>query len=122
MLALDLIAEQRIREGIARGELEGLPGEGRPLVLDDDRMIPPEMRLAWRVLKNAGYVPEEVSLRREIGDLETLLVECAEGAPRLRALRRLELLRARLEARRGHGLGAVDPAYRSRIVGRLARS
>ena len=36
---LDALAEARIEEAIARGELDGLPGAGRPLVLDDDRLI-----------------------------------------------------------------------------------
>jgi hypothetical protein len=56
----DLIAERRIAEAIARGELEGLPGEGRPLALDDNPLVPEELRAAHRILKNAGIVPPEV--------------------------------------------------------------
>jgi Domain of unknown function (DUF1992) len=56
----DLIAERRIAEAIARGELEGLPGEGRPLELDDDALVPEELRAAHRILKNAGIAPPEV--------------------------------------------------------------
>jgi hypothetical protein len=57
---LDFIAERVIQEAIARGELDDLPGAGRPLELDDDALVPEELRLAYRILKNAGYVPEEV--------------------------------------------------------------
>ncbi len=42
MNPLDQIAEARIREAIDRGELRDLPGEGKPLRLDDDSAIPEE--------------------------------------------------------------------------------
>jgi hypothetical protein len=57
MLALDIIAQRRIDEAAARGELQGLPGEGAPLDLYEDPLVPEEMRMAKRILKNA-----EVSL------------------------------------------------------------
>ena len=60
----DLIAEQKIAEAIARGELDNLPGAGRPLNLDDDALIPEELRLAYRILKNAGYVPPDGKTQR----------------------------------------------------------
>jgi len=57
---LEFIAEQKIAEAIARGELDALPGAGRPLELDDDALIPEELRAANRILKNAGLTPPEV--------------------------------------------------------------
>jgi len=54
-----LLAERRIEEAIARGEFDELPGAGRPLELDDDPLVPEDMRVACRILKNAGYVPAE---------------------------------------------------------------
>jgi hypothetical protein len=51
---LDLIAERRIAEAISRGELDNLPGVGRPLELDDDALVPEDLRIAVRILKNAG--------------------------------------------------------------------
>jgi len=57
---LDFLAEQRIAEAVSRGELDELPGAGRPLELDDDKLIPEDLRLAYRILKNAGFVPPEV--------------------------------------------------------------
>jgi hypothetical protein len=72
MLALEWIAERRIEEAVARGELQGLPGEGRPLDLDDDPLVPEEMRMAKRILRNAdasladvfGELFEELRRRR----------------------------------------------------------
>ena len=57
---LDFIAEQRIAEAIANGELDDLPGAGKALELDDNALVPAELRVAHRILKNAGVAPPEV--------------------------------------------------------------
>jgi len=123
MLSLDLIAEQKITEAIARGELANLPGEGRPLDLGDDALIPEELRVAWRILKNAGFAPPEVEVLREIGDLERFIETLSEGEARSVAARKLQLLRARIEASglRRHGL-QLEGRYTQDILKRLARS
>lgn len=74
--ALTQLAEQRIAEAIARGELSNLPGEGEPLELDDDRLIPVEQRLACRILKNAGFLPPELE---EIAEINRLVGALARG-------------------------------------------
>jgi len=91
---LDFLAEQRIAEAVSRGELDDLPGAGRPLQLDDDALIPAELRLAYRVLKNAGYVPPEVEALNEIAHLERWVLKEIEPSARTQALKRLALLRA----------------------------
>jgi hypothetical protein len=63
---LDLIAERKIAEAISRGELDNLPGAGRPLELDDDALIPEELRLAYRILKNAGCLPPEIETSKDV--------------------------------------------------------
>jgi len=68
--AFDLIARRRIEEAMERGEFDDLPGQGRPLDFSDEAHIPPEQRVAYRVLKNSGYVPEGVLLRRRLAELE----------------------------------------------------
>ena len=61
MLLLEFIGEEKISEAVARGELDALPGAGRPLDLDDeDPLLAPELRMAHRILRNAGYTPEEI--------------------------------------------------------------
>lgn len=60
MHALEWIAERRIEEALARGELQGLPGEGRRLDLDEDPLVPEEMKMAKRILGNAGLSLAEV--------------------------------------------------------------
>jgi hypothetical protein len=98
MLLFDLIAEQRIAEAIARGELENLPGAGRPLDLGDDALIPEDLRMAYRILKNAGFVPPEVEVLRDIGELERCIETLSAGEARSAAWRKLQVLRARIEA------------------------
>ena len=67
------IAERRIQEAIARGELDELPLAGRPIRLNDMDGVPEEDRLARRVLRNANVLPEEVQLHREIRALRQQL-------------------------------------------------
>lgn len=70
---MNLIAdwiEQKIQEAIAKGEFENLPGAGKPIVLDDDSGVPPEHRVAFRVLKNSGFLPPELMVLQEIQELK----------------------------------------------------
>lgn len=60
------IAEGKIKEAIRNGEFENLPGRGKPLRLDDLSSVPEELRAAYIILKNAGIVPEELQLQKEI--------------------------------------------------------
>lgn len=120
MGALEDLAEQRIRSAIADGAFERLPGRGRPLARDDAALVPEEMRLAYRVLKNAGYVPEELALRREIAGVHALLAEALDGAERRIANKRLALLRTRLAACSGESPLHLDGEYGDRIRRRLA--
>jgi hypothetical protein len=86
---LDALVEQRIEAAIARGEFDNLPGAGRPLSLDDDRLVPQELRVAYRLLKNAGYVPPELAQVAEVNQLLGAISRaelCEAGRRRLRAL------------------------------------
>ena len=98
MLLIDKLAEQRIREAQEKGEFDNLPGAGEPLVLDDDSMIPVELRVAYRVLKNANCVPVELQLRKEISEVEQLLRFTEDPAERDKAYTRLHYLLVKLDA------------------------
>ena len=120
MNIIDQIVEARIREAAERGEFDDLPGAGKPQILDDDSMIPAELRVGYRLLKNAGFLPPELELRKQIRDVEDLLAKTAEADSRRRGLRRLDLLRTQLEQRRGRRLSLLeDPAYRERLLDRM---
>ena len=49
------IAEQRIEESMRRGEFDNLEGKGKKIVFEDDSMVPEDLRMAYKMLKNAGY-------------------------------------------------------------------
>jgi hypothetical protein len=117
MNLLNQIAETRIQEAIERGELRDLPGEGKPLQLDDDSAIPEELRLAYRILKNAGFLPPELQLRKEVREAEQLLQQLPEGE---RSRARLELLQLRLAATRRQPINLLlEDRYRQRLLERL---
>jgi len=92
MLLIDQIAEQKIIEAILNGELDDLPGQGQPLRLDDDRSVPEELRVAYRVLKNSGFPPPEVSLRKEIAGMNQLLTEVVSENEQMKLNKRMDYL------------------------------
>lgn len=100
MLLLDKIAENNIKAAIDRGDLDNLPGQGRPLKLDDDSAIPPELRVSYRILKNSGHLPANMQLRGEVRKIEALLVSIKDISARTKLLTRLSLLKARLDTRK----------------------
>jgi hypothetical protein len=119
MFILDAIAEERIARAMEAGEFDDLPGAGKPLELEDDSLVPEELRVAYRILKNAGFVPPEVEALREAGALEAMIRSLAEGEARARAVVRLNLLLASLgESRRDWRL---DPIYREKLLLALDR-
>jgi hypothetical protein len=120
MKVIEKIAEQRIREALERGEFDNLRGAGKPLELDDDSDVPQELRAAYRILKNSGFVPPEVELRREIAKAEQLLLQALTPADCERANQRLEFLLMKLAAARGGARDArVESAYFARLADKL---
>lgn len=94
----DQIAEERIREALAAGVFDDLPGQGRPLALDDLEGVPEDLRASVLVLRSAGVLPEELLLRKELLRLSDLIAACedAHEARRLRLEREGVSLRVRL--------------------------
>jgi hypothetical protein len=71
-----IIAEEKIKQAIKDGELDRLPGMGKSIKLDDLSSIPEELRMAYRIMKNAGYTEEETDLRKELMTIEDLIKKC----------------------------------------------
>ena len=121
MLWLNVLAEQKIRDAVERGELADLPGQGQPLDLGDDPLVPEDLRAAYRMLKNAGFVPPQLEAQKEIRDLEQLIRGMDYGPQRSQALRKLHLLNTRLAV---SGRGATDLTveadYYDKLVERLS--
>ena len=68
-MSIESAIEQKIREAIARGEFDNLPGSGKPLDLDAYFNTPEDLRMAYSILKSNDFVPEEVEIFREIDAL-----------------------------------------------------
>lgn len=79
-MLFSLIAERRIREAIAQGEFENLPGAGKPLNLEEYFSTPEDLRIALSILKNAHCAPAEVELLNEIWRLEQAITETVDTA------------------------------------------
>ena len=95
----EFLAERRIAEAVANGELDDLPGAGKPLALDDDALIPEDLRLAYRILRNAGFAPPELEQLTEIRRLEDLVARAGTDAEaHSRAIGKLALLKTRMES------------------------
>lgn len=112
---VDKVAEQRIVEAIERGELDDLPGAGEPLCLEDNSMVPAELRAAYRVLKNAGFIPVEIGVRKDIASLQGLIMQTDDDVTARRAARRLSMLLLQLEGRDGANLRNEDVYYQKII-------
>ncbi|MBW2107701.1 MAG: DUF1992 domain-containing protein [Deltaproteobacteria bacterium] len=100
MICFEKIAERRIREAIDNGALDDLPGAGKPLVLEDDSHVPEDLRVAYKILKNAGFVPPEISLRKEISQVEDLLANMEDTKAKYRQIKKLNYLIMKLNMMR----------------------
>lgn len=115
------IAERKIREAMARGELDNLPGAGKPLAMDEDLSgVPDELRMAYKMLKNAGFVPPEVELRKDIVSLREMLGTLDDDEQRRRVRRELDFKLLRLNTMRRRPVNLDEfPDYRDKIIERL---
>ena len=98
MLLLDKICEQNIQQAQRDGVFEDLPGMHQALVLEDDTMIPEEIRVAYRLMKNSGFLPPEISMRKEISDIDNLIAQSITFHERESLQRKKNTLLIRLRA------------------------
>ena len=83
------IVEQRIKEAQERGEFDNLPGRGKPLNLEDDSHVPEDLRLAYKILKNADCLPPELQERKEIRQMEDLLASLPDEKERYKLIKKI---------------------------------
>ena len=99
---------RHLREALASGELAGTPGFGKPLAEDAGWSATPEpLRMPFKILKNAGFVPPEVELFHERAALSASLGASTSEVERVELRRKLSDLQQkislRLEALRVNG-------------------
>jgi len=121
--ALERLAEERIREAIERGEFDNLPGSGKPLKLEDDRHIADDLRLAYKILKNANCLPPELELKKEIIAAEELLGSLTDEGEKYRQLKKINYLIMKLNMmRKGSVRWEEHQRYYEKVVEKVGRS
>ncbi|MDO9630532.1 MAG: DUF1992 domain-containing protein [Humidesulfovibrio sp.] len=117
---IERLAEERIKKAQDEGVFDDLPGRGRPLDLEDDAHVPEDLRMAWRVLKNADCLPPELLAKREINTARELLAGMTDEAERHAQMQRLNLLITKLNLSRRRPVEfEVRQEYYDKVVERV---
>ena len=117
------IVEERIRKAQKKGEFENLQGSGKPLDFLDDQAVAEELRLAYKILKNADCLPPEIELKKEIQQTEELLSGMGETAEKFRTIKKLNYLIMKLNTLRNTSIEFEAPQkYSDKIVEKLESS
>lgn len=116
--ALTAIAERRIAQAIADGSLSAEGWKNKPLPLEDDNgFVPDDLKMAYKILKNSGFVPPEVETRKEVNRLEDLISRTEDTHQRLKQMKKLSVLLMKLDAQRSCASSiANDDNYYQKIV------
>ena len=122
MFPLSMIAERKIQEAMENGEMEDLPGEGKPLALEDLSGVPDDLQMAYKLLKNAGYTPAEVADQKELARTEDLLAGLTDEQERLKALKKINLLVSKINQNRTTPVNIeVEQKYYHQVMDRISR-
>jgi hypothetical protein len=120
MFAFTWMAERRIEESMGRGEFDDLPGKGKKIEFEDDSMVPEDLRLAYKILKNAGFVPPELLEEKEIVTAMDLLESATDEKQRYRQMQKLNLLIMKVNARRRRPVDLEkNQLYYEKVVERI---
>lgn len=115
------IIEDRILQAQKNGEFDDLPGAGKPLDIADDSWIPEDLRLSYKILKNADCTPPEIELKKEILQTETLLATMPETEESYRLLKKLNFLIMKFNTLRSGLISFEMPQqYREKLTDRFA--
>jgi len=122
-LGFDRIIEERIRRAQQKGEFENLEGTGKPLLFENDGHVAGELRLAYKILKNADCLPPEIELKNEIKCTEDLLSGMEDTAEKYRTLKKLNFLILKLNSIGNMPIDLEMPQkYSGKLVERLEAS
>ncbi|MDY0274487.1 MAG: DUF1992 domain-containing protein [Desulfomicrobium sp.] len=113
------LAEKAIREALDRGEFDNLPGQGQPLALESDPFMPEHLRMAYKVLKNSGYVPEAIQCQREIRSLIECLEQETDALQTMRQMQKVQLYLTKAKIEHGGLLLEENEHYFQKVVARI---
>lgn len=88
----DAVAEKIILDAMENGEFDNIEGKGKPIQYDDDSMVPPDLRMGFKILKNSGHLPPEIEQEREIRNIKDLLAGCTDERERYRQMQKLNYM------------------------------
>lgn len=91
------VVEERIREAQREGAFDNLPGRGKPLQLEDQSLIPEDLRMSYHILRNAHVLPPGAELRKEIHTLQDLLKYVEDEGERRAMAKEIEWKMIRLD-------------------------
>ncbi|UJR55974.1 DUF1992 domain-containing protein [Dickeya zeae] len=121
MFPIDEWAERHILEAQKRGELDHLSGSGKPLQLDDNSAVPSELRSAYHLMKNSGFLPPELSTRKDALTLADLLLTTDPASKEYVELsRQLRALELRLQLS-GVNTDFLKMSYRHQLMSRFEK-
>lgn len=91
---------RHLREALASGELSRAEGFGRPMAEDIGwEATPAELRMPFKILKDAGAAPPEIVLFHERARLTAAVRDCADETGRRRLQQQLSELEQKLALR-----------------------
>ncbi len=123
MYAFEIVAERKIVEAMERGEFDNNPLAGKPLPPDGLDNVSPELRMALKIMKNAGIVPEEIELRKQISSINDLLRICASDEEKVKLRVKLNEKQLRYNMLMEKRTGRVFlPEYHEKIMAKLGES
>ncbi|WP_319582384.1 DUF1992 domain-containing protein [uncultured Pseudodesulfovibrio sp.] len=112
-----IIAEELIRKAEQEGKFEDLEGMGKPLAPDEAANLPPDLRMAYRILKSSGHLPSEILEEKEINTAIDLLESMEDEQERYRQVQKLNVMIMQMNERRSRPI-TLDTSsdYYRRIV------
>ena len=111
MLGYLKLVERKIQQAMERGEFDNLPGQGKPLLLEEDSHIPEELRVAYKILKNADCLPPELEAKKEIRQMEDLLANIPDEKERYKLIKKINYMIMRLNM-----MGKRSPLFEERQI------
>ena len=119
--AIRIIAERKIREALQKGLLNNEEWRNKPLPMSNDSLMPEELRMAHKILKNAGYLPPEIETKKEIQQVEDLLATCEDECTRVKQIKKLNYLVMKLNTMKGNTANIESQQeYYRQIVERIS--
>ncbi|MCB2180991.1 MAG: DUF1992 domain-containing protein [Desulfobulbaceae bacterium] len=122
MNPLSRIAERKISQAIEDGSLRFDKWKDKPLPEDDnDHLVPDDLKIAYKMLKNSGFLPPEIEAKKEIQRIEELIAHTEDVHVRLKQMKKLHVLLMKVDGGREKRMHLEAQAdYYRKVVERIS--